>query len=152
MYSGNHKSNEREIKMTKVIITDGGRAEAGFKGEASDCVARSVSIIAGREYREVYKELAELQAQVTGVKSARNGISKKVYKKYLADQGFEWTPTMQIGQGTTVHLRSDELPAGRLLVSVTKHLTAMIDGVIHDTHDPSREGTRAVYGYWTQRV
>ena len=138
--------------MAEVIITDGGRAEAGFKGEARDCVARSVAIITGREYREIYKELAELESQVTGVKSARNGISKKVYKKYLADQGFDWTPTMQIGQGTTVHLRSDELPAGRLLVSVTKHLTAMIDGVIHDTHDPSREGTRAVYGYWTQRV
>jgi hypothetical protein len=24
----------------------------------------------------------------------------------------------------------------------------VIDGVIHDTHDPGRDGTRAVYGYW----
>jgi hypothetical protein len=23
-----------------------------------------------------------------------------------------------------------------------------IDGVIHDTHDPSLRGTRCVYGYW----
>lgn len=23
------------------------------------------------------------------------------------------------------------------------------DGVIRDTHDPSRDGTRCVYGYWT---
>ena len=136
--------------MANVIITDGGRAKAGFKGEANDCVARSIAIITGRDYREVYKELAELESHVTGVKSARNGISKKVYKKYLADQGFDWTPTMQIGQGTKVHLRSDELPAGRLLVSVTRHMTAVIDGVIHDTHDPSRGGTRAVYGYWSK--
>ena len=55
---------------------------------------------------------------------------------------------MQIGSGCTVHLRADELPPGRLVVSVSKHLTAVIDGVIHDTHDCSRRGTRCVYGYW----
>jgi hypothetical protein len=44
---------------------------------------------------------------------------------------------MQIGSGCTVHLRADELPSGRLVVSVSKHLTAVIDGVIHDAHDPS---------------
>jgi hypothetical protein len=62
--------------------------------------------------------------------------------------GWMWTPTMQIGSGCTVHLRADELPPGRLVVSVSKHLTAVIDGVIHDTHDCSRRGTRCVYGYW----
>jgi len=34
--------------------------------------------------------------------------------------------------------------------SVWRHLTAVIDGVIHDTHDPSRDGTRSVYGYYSQ--
>jgi len=24
----------------------------------------------------------------------------------------------------------------------------VIDGVLHDTHDCSRDGTRCVYGYW----
>lgn len=134
--------------MTKVIITDGGRAEAGFRGDARDCVARATAIATGRPYREVYDELAEAQAQVTGVKSARNGIDKKAYKSYFEAQGFEWTPTMKVGQGTTVHLRADELPMGRLLVSVSRHLVAVIDGVIYDDHDPSRNGTRAVYGYW----
>src|ERR1700730_2873392 len=47
-----------------------------------------------------------------------------------------------------VGLRAKELPPGRLVVSVSKHLTAVIDGVIHDTHDPSRHGKRCVYGYW----
>jgi hypothetical protein len=44
--------------------------------------------------------------------------------------------------------RNGELPIGRLIVSVSKHLVAVVDGVIHDTHDPSRAGTRCVYGYW----
>jgi hypothetical protein len=136
--------------MTKVIITDGGRAKAGFKGQANDCVTRAVAIITGRPYKEVYEELAKYEQAVTGIKSARNGISKKAYKKYLADQGFTWTPTMQVGQGTTVHLKGEELPSGKLVVSVSRHMVAVIDRVVYDSHDPTRGGTRAVYGYWTK--
>src|SRR6516164_288534 len=43
---------------------------------------------------------------------------------------------MRIGQGCTVHLARGELPMGRLIVSVSRHVVAVIDGVIHDTHDP----------------
>jgi hypothetical protein len=49
-----------------------------------------------------------------------------------------------------VHLRDGELPSGRLIVQVSRHVVAVIDGVMHDTHDPSRNGQRAVYGYYTQ--
>ena len=73
-----------------------------------------------------------------------------VYKRYLAETGWEWVPTMEFGVGCQVHLRADELPEGRLIVRLSKHLAAVIDGVLHDTHDCSRDGTRCVYGYWTQ--
>jgi hypothetical protein len=133
-----------------VIITDGGRAEAGFKGEANDCVTRAVAIITQRPYREVYQELARYEQQVSGVRSARNGISKKAYRKYLADHGFTWIPKMQVGVGTTVHLRRNELPDGRLIVLTSRHLVAVIDGTVYDSHDSTRDGTRAVYGYWVK--
>jgi len=58
---------------------------------------------------------------------------------------------MFIGSGCRVHLRSKELPMGTLIVSVSKHLTTVIDGVINDTHDCSRDGTRCVYGYWYRK-
>ena len=70
---------------------------------------------------------------------------------YMHDLGFEWMATMLIGQGCKVHLRDGELPMGRLVVSVSKHWTAVIDGVIRDTYDPSRDGTRCVYGYWQKK-
>lgn len=50
--------------------------------------------------------------------------------------------------GCQAHLRLNEIPQGRVIVKVSKHLTAVIDGVIHDTHDPSRQGRRCVYGYY----
>lgn len=135
---------------------DGGREAAGFKGQAGDCVARAVSIASGRPYAEVYARLAEGNgSQRAGKKgkrsaSARNGVhvTRKWFKDLMVEWGFVWVPTMTIGSGCKVHLRADELPAGRLVVSVSGHYTTMIDGVINDTWNPDRGGDRCVYGYW----
>ena len=149
----------------KYVYDDGGRAAAGFRGKAGDCVARSIAIASGKHYTEVYDALAAgmgSQRKATKGRSARNGVStsRKWFKNYMASLGFKWVPTMGIGTGCKVHLRADELPAGRLVVAVSKHYTAVIDGAIHDTHDPQRlafgtssdaediQGTRCVYGYW----
>lgn len=80
--------------------------------------------------------------------SPREGAFKEVYQPILESLGFVWTPTMTIGSGCRVHLSENELPTGRLVVRVSRHLVAVIDRVIHDTHDCSRAGTRCVYGYW----
>lgn len=148
------------------VYDDGGRAAAGYQGEAGDCVVRATAIAAQLPYQKVYDDLTALQSSFLSSRrgqryavtasgnrrspSPRNGTFHAVYLNYLTIVlGWRWTPTMSIGSGTTVHLRSDELPGGRLVVKVSKHLVAVIDGVIHDTSDCSRDGTRAVYGYWT---
>ena len=56
---------------------------------------------------------------------------------------------MTMGSGCTVHMKKDELPDGDLIVSLSRHITCVKDGTIYDTYDPSRDGTRCVYGYWT---
>lgn len=134
-------------------LNDGGRKAAGYAGGTGDCVTRAIAIATGKPYQEVYdalNEAAQAERPRRGRKrsAARTGVFRRTYERYLLSLGFKWTPTMQIGQGCTVHLRADELPAGRLVVTVSKHLVAVIDGVIHDTHDPSRDGTRCVYGYY----
>ena len=134
------------------VYDDGGRADAGFRGDAGDCVTRAIAIATGMAYREVYDDLADREAQLGRPRSARNGVSPKAYKPYLAELGAIWTPTMRIGSGTTVHLRESELPwEPWLIVRLSKHLVAVRQGVVFDTHDPTREGTRAVYGYWRVR-
>lgn len=85
-----------------------------------------------------------------GVSSARTGVYVGSIRKVMAQLGWTWHPTMTIGSGCQVHLRADELPSGRLVVSVSKHEVAVIDGVIHDLYDPSRDGTRCVYGYYSR--
>ena len=146
--------------MTTFIYNDGGREAAGYKGDAGDCVCRSIAIAAQLPYQKVYDRLAEGNATQRKSKhdsgkrsrTARNGISttRKWFKDYMISLGFTWVATMHIGSGCKVHLRKNELPSGRLVVQVSKHSTAVIDGVIHDTYDPSRDGTRCVYGYWVK--
>ena len=144
------------------IYNDGGRKAAGYKGEADDCLVRAVTIAAELPYAEVYKALNE-SAQAEKYRrgkvglhyalglgsSARTGVLKDTANQFLRSLGWIWHPTMLIGQGCKVHLRYGELPPGRLIVKVSKHFVAVLDGVIHDTHDCSRDGTRCVYGYWT---
>lgn len=132
------------------VYNDGGRTAAGFKGSAGDCVVRAIAIASGKPYREVYDALhvaAKKKSRAylnlgprmrRGKESPRNGVRRKVYEPYLLSLGFKWTPTMKIGSGCKVHLLAEELPKGTLIAAVSKHLTTMIDGVIHDTHDPRR--------------
>lgn len=139
------------------VENDGGRAAAGYKGQTDDCVCRSIAIATGIPYQEVYNALNELgKTERTGKRkrgrsSARTGVYKNTIRRYMEAIGWTWTPTIQIGQGCKVHLREDELPRGRLVVSVSRHVTAAIDGAIHDTHDPSRGGSRCVYGYYSKK-
>lgn len=137
-------------------FNDGGRIDAGFKGSAGDCVVRAVAVASGKPYIEVYKALSDgcrsqrKTRRSQKKSSARDGVNvtRKWFKDYMTSIGFKWTPTMQIGVGCKVHLRAEELPLGRLVVAVSKHAVAVIDGIINDTHDPSRDGTRCVYGYY----
>lgn len=175
-----------EAKTMPFVRDDGGRIAAGYKGSAGDCVVRAVAIASGRSYQEIYDRLSEgsrtqrVTKRTRRKKSARDGVNtrRKWFKDYMAALGFEWVPTMQIGSGCTVHLAEGELPMGRLIVAVSTHYTAVIDGVIHDTHNPQRGesfmfepdhgqelkanqgrnvngvwtqiGGRCVYGYWRE--
>lgn len=134
------------------VYDDGGAEAAGYKPDAGDCVPRAIAIATRLDYATVLSGInaeAKRSRLKKHRKHARGGVYKPQTKRYMAALGWKWTPTMGIGTGCTVHLVARELPAGRLVVAVSKHLVAVIDGVIHDTYDPSRDGTRCVYGYWS---
>ena len=140
---------------------DGGRKEAGFKGKTNDCVVRAIAIASEQPYIKVYNKLENLNTlcskhswsrvakklQSSG-SSPRNGTFKKVYDNYIKSLGFVWKPCMTIGSGCKVHLRKEELPTGRIICRLSRHLVAVVDGVLNDTYDCSRNGTRCVYGYY----
>jgi len=150
------------------VFNDGGRADAGYKGLTGDCGTRAIAIAAEIPYQEVYdlmKEFAKRERPRgrTPRSHPRTGIKPKTLGRILEGLGFEWVACMGIGTGCKVHLHDGELPMGRLVVRVSKHYTAVIDGVIYDTFDPQREthwidrygnisiSRRCVYGYWIKQ-
>lgn len=155
------------VLLMKFQYDDGGRSASGYKGNPGDCVCRSIAIATEISYQEVYDALNQLAKserrgkRKRGVSSARNGVYRQTMRKYLLSIGWKWTPTKFVGKGFDAYLTDGELPDGHLIVSIRRHITAVIDSVIHDKWDPQRytiiftDGNqriahRPVYGYWSK--
>ena len=138
------------------VFNDGGRAAAGYKGKAGDCVVRAICVATELPYRQVYNDLAMLNkrqhGKLRGASPRDGGTKTATIRKYMASIGWQFVPTMGFGSGCTTHLKAEELPKGRIIARVSKHLVAVIDGVIHDTFDCSRDGKRCVYGYYQKSI
>ena len=137
------------------IYSDGGRSKYFKATDVGDCVTRAICNATGKDYKIVYSDLKELAKHERITKkhkhksSVRDGVSKRTLKKYIKSLGWVWHPVMGIGTGCTMHLTDEDFPPfGTYIVSVSKHLTCVKDGVILDTYDCSRDGSRCVYGYW----
>lgn len=144
--------------MLEFKYNDGGRSKY-FKGtNVRDCVTRAIAIATNTDYKEVYDRLFELtktrrpskRERVYKHESPRNGVFTRVAKKYIEQElGWVWVPCMGIGTGCQVHLTKDELPSkGSYILNLSKHFSCIVDGVLNDTYNCSRGGTRCVYGYW----
>ena len=139
----------------RFIYSDGGRSKY-FKGSerVGDCVTRAIANATGRDYLEIYNALNALAkterigSHKRTVSNSRRGVYRVTFDKYLKSIGWVWVSTMSIGSGCRVHLTEDDLPPGVLIVRVSKHLTCVKDGVVYDTFDPTRDGSRCVYGYY----
>ena len=122
---------------------DGGRS-IYFRGKrVGDCCVRAAAIASGRDYMEVYKMAQNLSGE-----SPRNGMKTKDCKALMEALGGVWEPFMKIGSGCKVHMRPGEVPTGRVVCRLSGHMVAVIDGVVNDTYEDDRCGTRCIYGVW----
>lgn len=104
---------------------DGGRKASGRKGEADDCVVRALAIAAGRDYGEVYRRVADAMQEATGVKSARNGVPKKVCEVLRREYGFE---KVKQGRGPRMSYHEVAHRYRTAIVTTNKHVCAIVDG------------------------
>lgn len=148
------------------VYATGGREKYFKATHVSDCVTRAICNATGKDYKEVYNRLNELakreRRKGTSRSSARNGVFKETWKKYLKELGWIHHSTCSIGsRKNKVKFVDGALPQGTLIVQLSKHLTCLKDGVIYDTYDCSKRtyydldgnsivnDERCVYGYWT---
>ena len=146
--------------MIELVYTDGGKSESGVKKGSGDCAVRALAIAAELPYLDALRLLEVKQGEWLSASRSRHargdrgsvsplhGTWREALDAALAELGWQWHATMRIGSGCTMRLRASELPSGRIIVRLSRHYAAVIDGVLHDDHDCSRGGTRCVYGYW----
>lgn len=131
------------------------RDDGGVSIGRGNCVVRAFAIASQRDPEEIAGMIRSLAKRERRGKRKRgrstpgSGVYAGTIRKLAEALGAKWTPTMMIGSGCQVHVRQGEIPPGRVVLSLSKHVAAAIDGVVHDTCDPSRGGTRCVYGFWT---
>lgn len=152
--------SETEVEMPWVY-NDGGYATSGFTGKHPNQVVVALAIATGQPYRETYHAVYRRQVEYVrrtrrkhikakGAAISEVGVWPEVSRAYLRELDWTWTPVMKVGSGVTMHLRYDELPDEVLLIaSVSRGLVTVVNGVAQAIDDPSRGGSRAVYGFWT---
>lgn len=112
---------------------DGGRSDAGFKGErAGDCVTRALAIFLGRPYRQVYDYIAKINKSFGNRKSARDGIPEHVMETVFQNCGLV---RVQLPKGANPTFTEAYDRYGDHIAFTTKHVVAIVDGYVRDTSD-----------------
>ena len=101
----------------------------------SDCTARALSVLTNRSWRDVYLELSELSSRVGYTFSDVPFIEDYLDERYERECHYAKT----VGEFAREH------PYGRYAVTMPSHITAIIDGIIVDTFDPSRSIMRCAW-------
>ena len=118
--------------MIKFIKNDGGRAAAGYRGRARDCVARAIAILTGNEYEVVYGIVALINRENGGKRSARNAVSKTVTRQSLMEFDLIKVP---LGAGVKPTFTEAYEQYGNCIVTTNRHVCAIVDGALQDTQD-----------------
>src|SRR5262249_17475286 len=85
-----------------------------------------------------------LLARHPGRNPIEGGCSQEVMRSYMRSIGWQYTKPKE-----PLYLRADMLPKGALVVLISRHWVAVIDGVVRDTYDSGGAGKRPVKGYWS---
>ena len=127
---------------------DGGRRDAGYKGDTGDCVVRAIAIVTGKPYKEVYRVMAtEMKAH--GYTASGNAYAtsekklktprkrgqltvRKVQDKVKGMFGFK---KVSLSRGVRPTFEEAHREYGDCLASTTKHVVALKDGALRDTWD-----------------
>jgi hypothetical protein len=151
-----------------LVICDGGREDAGYKGNVGDCVTRAITIATAWEANGQYeyeKHRSELmkrkaawrktsrsrRAKASKSNSVRNGTPKDVYRPYLEDLGWKRVSLVKFGDPTRKEMVKEDIPNDIVILEVRKHIVACINHTVIDTWD-CRESTLFVDGYATHET
>lgn len=110
-----------------------------------DCVVRALSKVFNCSWKDAYKKEIPycLEYQVTSVFDCPANQAKEILKQL----GFEYH-SIKVSKGSkrpTVESFANEHQTGRYILSVARHVVAVVDGKYYDTWD---SGNKCLYGFY----
>ena len=97
------------------------------KRHIDDCTIRAIGLVTNKSWNDTYKELSTLANKESLMMDSVEFIEKYLDSKYLRKCHYS----------KTVQEFAKEFPKGKYLVTMNGHITAIIDGTIYDTFNPS---------------
>lgn len=98
-----------------------------YGNKISDCVIRCLSVLTNRPWKEVYDELADLSGDVGYLFNDVPFVEDYLDDRYIRECHYSKT----VGEFAKEHQK------GKYAITMNGHITALIDGVIIDTFNPS---------------
>ena len=106
-----------------------------YNRHIDDCVIRSISILTGRKWEDVFEELSDLASDVGYMFENVPFVEDYLDKRYPRECHYSKTLKEFV----------EEHPRGKYAVTMDGHITAVIDGVVYDTFNPLNRIIRCVW-------
>jgi len=106
-----------------------------FGNNISDCVIRSISVLTNRDWHDVYDELSDLAGDVGLLFSNVNFVEDYLDNRYPRECHYS----------KTVGEFAKERPYGKYAVTMDNHITAIVNGDVIDSFDPSSRIMRCAW-------
>lgn len=106
-----------------------------YGNDIEDCVIRSLSVLTDREWEEVYDELTELSSDVGLLFSNVAFVEDYLDDRYPRECHY----SKLVGEFAREH------PYGKYAVTMNGHITAIVNGIIIDTFNPSERVMRCAW-------
>lgn len=106
-----------------------------YNRHIDDCVIRSISILTGRDWEDVFEELSDLASDVGYMFENVPFVEDYLDKRYPRECHYSKTLKEFV----------EEHPKGKYAVTMDGHITAVIDGVVYDTFNPLNRIIRCVW-------
>lgn len=100
-----------------------------------DCVVRAISLLTNREWLDVYDELSNLASDDSLMFDSVEFVENYLDERYPRECHY----SKRVGEF------ANEYPIGKYAVTMNGHITAIIDGIIYDTFDPSKRIMRCAW-------
>lgn len=133
----------------RFIYDDGGH-DTYAPHATGDCAIRAISVVTGKDYRDVKSDVLETAKYEKGRSKRSDGETYTrlaTVRSVMSWYGWKFVDSRKKPLAFTEENWGDRT----YMLWVPWHFTAVIDGAIHDTFDSSKQETEIVKGYWYKR-